>query len=188
MIEQIKNFVHEYPPLISFGLTTVVSIIIYSFRPKVKLIWGTKSDFRHVMRAKEANQQNLVVHSAHYLIHNTGRLPAHNIEIVFNSPVDEISIWQQRKYTFDLNGENRQIVQLPFLSSKEAIDLFVLSIGKDLPVLMNVKCAEAIGKQVPVNYHRQFPKWVYFGLWSLIFLGIVFVVERMVQFVFGTLL
>jgi hypothetical protein len=190
VIDVVKNILHEYAPLVSFLLTTLVTVIIYLFRPKVKLIWGSKSDFKHIMRSREntdikkpkqSEQQPLVVHSAHYFIKNTGQTEAKNVEIVLNFPPDEISVWPQRQYGLSVNNENRQIIFLPFIGSKESLDILLLSVGKELPMLMNVKCPESNGRQVRIDYHRVLPKWIYFGTWSLIFLGVAFALEKLIK-------
>ena len=185
MIEEIKNFVHDYPPVTSVLLTSFVTLLIYVFRPKVKLIWGSKSDFKHIMRPKADGQQQIVVHTAHYFLQNVGRLPAKQVELVLNFSCDEISIWPQRQYSVSKNNEGRQIVAIDFIASKEAVDVFLLNIGNDLPALMNVKCPDAEGKPVPISYNRSMPKIVYFCCWSLIFLGVVFIIEKIIDLILG---
>jgi hypothetical protein len=182
VIEQFKEFAKAYPPILSFLLTTIGSVAYHYLKPKVKLIWGIKSEFTHVMRPKGEGQQAVLVHTATFTIQNNGRLPATDIEIVLNYEPDEVSIWPQRQYAIVKNNETRQILVVKFLGARESIDLSMICVGRDLPVLLNVKSPEATGTRVPITYNRLYPRWVLLGLWGLIFLGVVFVLEKAIPY------
>ena len=183
MIDQIKEFAKAYPPIISFVLTTLGSIALHFLKPKVGLTWGVKSNFTHSIRPKADGQQHVLVHTANFIVHNSGRLPATDIEIVLNFEPDEVSIWPQRQYTPSKNSEGRYILIVNFLGAKESIDLFMISVGKELPALLNVKSPQSTGTLIATQTNRQYPKWLLITLWTLIFLGVVFVVEQLLKII-----
>jgi hypothetical protein len=169
-------------PVLSFLLTTVGAILAYFLRPRVNLIWGQKNKFLHLVKPKKEGETDITIHTAHYIIQNVGRLPAKNVEVVLNYPPDEISLWNQRSYKLERNHEGRLICIIEFIAAKEAIDLALLTIGGDVPDVLNIKCPEHVGKQVPVGYHRQFPKPFNLLLAVLMFLGFAYIVEKLLKF------
>lgn len=169
-------------PLTSFFLTLLLSVGAYVLRPRVKLIWGLKNIYTHVMRRTKEGEQPLAIHTAHYVIQNSGRASAKDVEIVFNYAPDETTVWPQRQYTAVLNREARLVLRLDFIAPGEFIDVSIININKALPELLSVQNPEIIGKQVNINYVRAFPTWVYILMWASMFLGVVFIIEKIMRY------
>ncbi|HEY5362568.1 MAG TPA: hypothetical protein VIJ49_00030 [Aestuariivirga sp.] len=172
-------------PFLSVLLTALVTLVGFLLRPKVKIIWGEKNKFIHILRPKKAGDAEVAVHIVHYVIQNTGKIGAKEVEAVLNFPPDEISIWPQRKWTQDKNSENRLIIKFEFMAPREIIEMVVLTIGRDLPALLNVKSPENTGKPVTFSYHRVLSKFIYWTMIALMFFGAVFVVEGVLAAISG---
>jgi hypothetical protein len=166
-------------PFLSLLITGLGSVILLLLKPKVKLVWGEKNRFLHLIRATDPNQKKTAIHTAHYIIQNMGRLGAKDVEVVFNYPPTEISVWPQRKYTPETTRENRLIVKFDFIAPREFVEIAVLNLDTDLPDLLNVKCLDGVGKPVQINYHRAYNKFVNFLILGSMFLGVAFVIEHM---------
>jgi hypothetical protein len=55
------------------------------------------------------------------------------------------------------------------------------ALPKNAARVTSVKCAEALGKEVPFWTLRRFPSYIYFGVWVLMFFG----AASLVQIAFG---
>ena len=182
----VLDFLKSLPPsLLPVAITTLIGVIGYFAKPKVKLIWGEKTNFSHILRPKKDGEVPVKVSTSHYIVQNSGRASAKDIEIVFNFAPDEVSIWPQRGYKLENNSEGRLIVKLDFLAPREFVDVFLLSITNNLPELLNVKNPEYVGKPVVVGYHHVLPKAVYFAMILGMFLGAVFVIEKILAYLMG---
>jgi hypothetical protein len=167
--------------LLSLGLATLISIVGYFLKPRVKIIWGQKTNFSHILRPKKEGDTAVRVSTAHYIIQNAGRAPAKDVEIVLNYAPDEVSVWPQRLYELKLNNEQRQILKLEFLAPKEYVEILLLNIRNDLPDVLSVKSPDCVGKAVNIGYHHIYPKWVYSLMLFGMFLGGVFVIEKILR-------
>jgi hypothetical protein len=166
--------------LLAVLLTAAIGVIGYFLRPRVRIIWGQKTNFTHVLRPKKDGQVPVRVDTAHYIIQNSGRAPAKEVEVVLNYAPDEVSIWPQRSYQLSTNNENRLIVKLEFLAPREFIDLILLNVANELPDVLSVKSPDCVGKLVNIGYHRVFPKAVYFLMIGGMFFGAVFFIEKLI--------
>jgi hypothetical protein len=181
-LELLRSMPQSLMPVL---ITTIVGVVGYFVKPKVKLIWGQKTNFSHVLRPKKDGDLPVRVSTSHYIVQNSGRASAKDIEIVFNYAPDEVSIWPQRAYKLEKNSEGRLIAKLDFLAPKEFIDVFLLSVANDLPELLNVKNPEFVGKAVNIGHHQIFPKVVYYAMILGMFLGAIFVVEKIQEWLVG---
>jgi hypothetical protein len=157
------------PHIIATGFTLLTSVILWIFTARVGLIWGVSHTFYHRLRHDDGE---IGVPTVTITVQNNGRARATFVEVVFNWPVDTCSVWPQRAYEVKRNPEGRMCIQFADLGPKEYLQIHLIDVNKDLPDVLTVRCAEAMGKQVPLAPMRVFPAWFLRTLWLLIFVGL----------------
>jgi hypothetical protein len=165
----------------AFLLTSIGAITAYLMRPRVKLLWAQTSIFSHRMHPN--TDKEFLINTASYIVTNRGRAPANEVEFVLNYKVDELSIWNQRQYTIEINPEGRQIVKFASVAPKEIINVNLINIGKSLPAVLNLRNAERVGKMVEVYPQQKFPRYVTLIVWGLMIFGVYFIVKQVAMFI-----
>ena len=171
--------------LVSFGLVLVSAFILWVFRARAKLMWGLSHGFAFQIRPQAppptANDEQVpapapfLVHSRSLLLVNQGRLPATNAEVVFNWRPENFEVWPARPFETASNPDGRFTVRFSSVAPEERIQIELLN-AHDTPAVMNVRCSECVGVQIPIAPARQFQRWIIALVWTLIFFGTVAVV------------
>jgi hypothetical protein len=159
---------------VSFGFALLLALVTWLASPRVRITWGTPHSFFHRVRLQE---QEVGISTASIFVSNSGRKMATNVEVVFNWPVETISIWPQRYYQCLTNPEGRFAIQFKDLAPREFVQIHILAIGQ-LPSVLTVRSSEATGKQIKIVPMRLYPTWfnvsalllILVGVWAIIFL------------------
>jgi hypothetical protein len=132
-------------PYIATGLVSlVVGLLLQRFQARPKLLyWVPKVALR----------------TDSLTIQNTGRLPAHNIEIIHEQRPDHFQFSTALEYTESTTPDGRHIIKIPSLGSQEHINIQLLSHSQS-PVLSNVRCAEGQAQLIQVHLQRIYPNWL----------------------------
>jgi hypothetical protein len=157
------------PQVIAFAFTLLSSLILWLVAPSIKLVWGVSHKFFHRLRHDGGE---IGVPTATVVVQNEGRGRATDVEVVFNWPVRTYSVWPQRAYRVAENPEGRWSLSFADLGPKEHFQIHLIEVDNELPDVLTVRCAEAVGKQVPVAPMRIFPPRVYWAIRFLIFAGV----------------
>jgi len=153
-------------------LTFVCAAMFYLFRSRVRLLWSCPHQFTFLLNnTPQASPATFLVKTQSVFLTNAGRLPATEVELTFNYPPANLNFWPLRSYDVITSPDNRYTLRFSNLAPKEAYRIELLSVGQDIPGLMNVRSKEGVGKQIIMQPLRIFPKWFYMWVWSLIFLG-----------------
>jgi hypothetical protein len=155
--------------IISLGITLLTSLIFWLFRARPILRYGQAHDFTFLIRPPAPKQQQggaaqlpqpqpFTTQTCSYLFANTGRVAATGVEITFNFEPNNYEVWPVRPYDIHRSPDNRFTLRFANLAPKEQFQIEVLS--AQMPSVLNVRCAETVGRQIPLRVVRQFPRWV----------------------------
>ncbi len=182
------QFVQNYAPqLVAAGLTLILGVIQWLFKPIVKLQWGLSHGFIHslhpINREQEPPLPAISVHTTSYIMINQGKKTAHNVVSTFNYQPASIEIWPQRDFETSVNPNGKYIIKFDTLAPKEQFSINLITIDRHAPDLLNVRCDEACGQQINIWPVRQWPQaFLYFltmllafGVFATIYLFILFI-------------
>jgi len=160
--------------LVAFCLALFGSLIAWTFRPRVKLIWGRSNNSLHFIPAGE---KRVEIYAEKFYLQNTGRKPATTVEFVLSFRPDDISIWQSRQYTEANSPDGSLVITLPFIAPGELVVVDTVYIDKVAANVRSVKCQDALAKMVPFATQRNFGTKLNVAGAILFLLGIAFVIR-----------
>ncbi|MFZ0092603.1 MAG: hypothetical protein WAK97_01690 [Pseudolabrys sp.] len=204
----MQLFAQFQKEIISLAFTLISAGILYLFRARAKLVWGTPYGFTFLIHDVPAPtpvpvsvpaQQDAPqtpapapmasnIQTASLIVQNNGREPATEVEVTFNWKPHIYNIWPIRPYDIHTSPDTRFTLKFPNLAPKEFFQVELISPGS-LPQIMSVRCKECVGKYIPVRPMRVWPNWVYGLIWSVMLLGvsaIVYFILKVGALVFAT--
>jgi hypothetical protein len=155
--------------IISLGITLLTSLVFWLFRARPILRYGQAHDFTFVIRPPPPPQQQgggtqqlqpqpFTAQTCSYLFANGGRVAATGVEITFNFEPNNYQVWPVRPYDIHRSPDDRFTLRFANLAPKEQFQIEVLSV--QMPSVLNVRCAETVGRQTALRVVRRFPRWV----------------------------
>jgi hypothetical protein len=164
-----------------FALTVPVFTLIINkfFKNSAKVCYGVLHQFTYLINEPLRNANNEVicntqiVHTYSYVFKNEGKEPATNVEIIFNYSPMYLNIWPSRHYTVKEGAEGRYIMVMDYLAPQEFVRCEMMSINKDLPELLSVRCKEGLAKEIKMMPNKVLPPIYLRFVLLLIFLGSV---------------
>ena len=147
------------PFLSSIALSLTTALIIWLFRAKVKLVWGSTSASYHSVGLAPSDgteaPSNLIVWTEKYYVQNAGKKPATNIEIVFNSAPSSYTLWPPRQHDAKMLLDGTASLKIPSLAPGELLIVDALDIHMQSLRLLAVNCPDAISKRVAFYPQRE---------------------------------
>lgn len=166
--------------IISFPIGLVLAFTIYTFRPKVNLIWGQANNSFH--RLQDENTE-VEVYTDKIFVQNLGKLQATKIEIVYSQKPDEFSLFQEREFDVTQNPNGNFIIKIPCLAPKELLIVDTIYLHGNPARIITINCAETISNKVDFNVSRRFSWPINFLIASLMFLGLLFPISLLLQII-----
>lgn len=175
--------------LIGLAFTLLAALILYLFRAKVKLIYGRATNARNVISVADKDDQSKLnateIYTEKFFLQNLGRAVANNVEFVLSSFPADVSVWQPRDVQVKGVEKGNCLVSIPQIAPKELVVIDCVYLNRRAAFVASVKCAEALGKEVPFWTVRRFPNWFNWTLVVLIFLGIAQIVQVVLKLLGG---
>jgi hypothetical protein len=177
--------------VISLVFTLVSTALLFFFRARAKLVWSIPHGFTFLLQsasvaAAQSNQgqasqaqasalpatvpQSFNIYTGSIVVFNAGRVPATEVEVTFNWRPDNYNIWPVRPHETQLSPDSRFTLKFANIAPKEQFMVELISPGQ-LPMVMNVRCKECVGKQIAMRPMVVWPNWVLGILWGLVLLG-----------------
>jgi hypothetical protein len=184
------TFFEQYAKeIVALTIPFIAWVLNVGLKAKVKLIWTSPHSFTFLIQQPLLNEANEVirdrqtVHTASIRVINVGRQVATKVELVFNWSPMAVNIWPVRSYETKTDGDNRHILIFDNLSYKEQIGLEIISINRDNPDLLQVRCAECQAELVDMMWIPFVSKpkiflarvMALFGIGVTVYLGIAFI-------------
>ena len=145
--------------VISVFLTLLSTFLLWLFRAKVKLTWGSTSVNAHVFKYGET-ESKVSVWTEKFYVHNIGKKAAYNIELVFSSVMTSYIVWPPRELQSSLQENGSYIIKVPSLAASELLVVDVIDVTGASPKLLTVNCPDAIASEVKFRPQRQFARSV----------------------------
>lgn len=149
-----KEIVALCVPILTFTLNNL-------FKRKTKLQYAVPHTFSFwiqepLMDGEKVISPTQTANTRSHLIRNAGKETATNVEIIFNWKPQFFNLWPLRRYSEQLQSDNRYILVFDSLSPGEMVNVELLSVNRDLPHLVHVRCDQAIGQEIhmipqPIN-------------------------------------
>lgn len=79
---------------------------------------------------------------------NSGRETATKLEVVFNWEPMCINVWPLRHFETHRELDGRYVLIFDSLSPGEAVGCEVLSVNRELPMLVTVRCDQCVGQSI----------------------------------------
>lgn len=170
---------------LAFSLLLV--FILYLLRARVKLIYGRANNSRNVISVPDKVEQGKSIHTEIYVekffLQNVGRQVATNVEFILSEYPADIEVWQPRDVVYKTVAKGNCLVSIPQISSGELVIIDCAYINQKAAFITSVKCAEAVGKEVPFHTVRLFPQWVNYGIIGMLLFGVAFLVQIVFELV-----
>ncbi|MGY2799886.1 hypothetical protein ACVWV0_004062 [Ewingella americana] len=151
------NFISQYgKEIFAFAVPFFTFLLNKYFKNSAKLEYGSLHSFSYLitepLRSVDGDviSPTQTVHTQSYVIRNEGRESASSVEIIFNFRPMYINIWPSRHYDLKVDGEKRHIMVFDYLAPQEFIRCEIMSINRDLPDLISVRCKEGLGKMIGI--------------------------------------
>ena len=155
------NFLSTYGKEIVSLLAPLLTWLLNSgFKARAKLIWAKPHAFcfwiQEPVKDAEgvASRESQQVQTASIKVINVGRETANKIELVFNWEPHYVNLWPIRIYESNTDQYGRHTLIFETLSPKEEIGVEIMSVNRDLPELLNVRCAECTAKTERLTWVR----------------------------------
>ncbi|WGT49047.1 hypothetical protein [Thioclava nitratireducens] len=144
---------HEFIGAVS--ITLLSSFLLWLFKARVKLIWGSTSTNFHKFKLRQ-DADDVHIWTEKFYVQNVGKKAAHDIEIVFSSVMNSYNLWPPRDHTSKLLGNGNFVIQIPSLAPRELLVVDMIDVELRNPDLLAVNCPEALAKGVKFVPTRQF--------------------------------
>lgn len=172
------SFVLQYgKEIFAFFVPVLAFLLNKFFKNNAKICYGGVHQFTYLIPepliSAEGEQIRPVqtVHTHSYVLKNEGRESGTNVEVTFNFPPMYLNVWPSRHYETKKNEDNRSVMVFDYLAPKEAIRCEIMSINKELPELLSVRCKEGVAKQISLYPQKSINPILSNCLLLLMFLG-----------------
>jgi len=142
-----------------------------------QLAWGTRH--QHVFVVQEpllgndgeqiAASQN--VRTVSVVVHNQGKQPLTNVDLVLNYKPMYHNVWAPRVYEEQFDVDKRYTMKFASFAPNEWITIELLSINKDLPALVNLRSDQCVGKQMQISVRPSVNAWYARAVMGLALVG-----------------
>lgn len=171
--------------LIGLGFTLFAALIFYVFRAKVSLIYGRANNSLNVINVPHENDpeknSTTEVYIEKFFLQNTGRKPANDVDFVLSEFPTDISVFQPRDVKYISVEKGNCLVSIPRIAPGEPVIIDCAYINRRASSVRSVKCAEAIGKEVPFWTLRRYSTAFNYVSLFLMVLGMSFLVQFLIS-------
>ncbi len=165
-------------------VTLVAAFLLWIFRAKVKLQWGSTSSNFHSFKLAE-DQDKFSIWTEKFYVQNTGSKAANAVEIVFGAVPTSYNLWPPRDHDKKILENGSFVINIPSLAPRELLILDVIDIYAKAPQIHAVNCPDVLSKQVEFQVVREFGNWFNALVAYLFFAGLIGTVYAFLQIVFG---
>ena len=182
MIDSLWNLVAPFQDqLASLGLTLIGVFILRLSRARVNLIYGKANNsinHVHVPDPQDAQQStDTEIYVEKFFLQNIGRKPATAVEFVLSSFPTDINIFQPRETKLVPVGKGNCMIKIPQIAPSELVIIDCVYINAQAAFITSVKCSEVLGREVPFQTIRKFPKLVEYAVLIGLILGIAYIAQ-----------
>jgi hypothetical protein len=147
--------------LISGVLLALFALVLKVFNPRPRVRWGLSHQFYFAMPGMN-NGPALPVMTRSVFVMNAGSGPAEELEVHLNFAPSHFEIWPNFKYstTTTPGPVAHLVVEIPNLAPREQFTIEMIQVGGAMPDVLRVRHKAKEAKQVPLQFHQEFSRWV----------------------------
>ena len=185
MLDSVWNSIAPFQTqLISLAVTLFALFIAWLFRARVKLIYGRANNSLNQVRVPDPQDSQkstfTEIYVEKFFLQNVGRKPATEVEFVLSNFPTDINIFQPRQADFVSVGKGDCMVKIPKIAPSELVIIDCVYINMQAAFITSVKCSEALGKEVPFQTIRKYPRLVEIIILIGLVFGIAFVAQALI--------
>lgn len=136
-----------------------------------KLLWAVSHQhFYRMPRLDDGGSFPVITQQIWF--QNAGRLPAEDIEIVFNWKPQHLEIWPPRSYQSGALPDGRFGITVPYLTGAEVMTVSMIDTIREMPVIVSVRSKSGLGNMVAMAPQRVWPGWMTFTAAALMLTGL----------------
>ena len=186
------NFFQTYAKeLVSLVIPLITWALNFYSKAKANIVFANPHIFTFLITedVTDENVQKIkrtqTVNTISHLIFNDGKETARNLDITFNWKPMYLNMWPIRIYKEQEDKDGRYTITFDTLAPKESINIELLSINRDLPLLINVRSEQCSGKPIQLVSQPVVGMWTRRFLLTMVFLGMgtsIYLVVILIQF------
>ena len=161
MIEELTKIWEVVSPasdfLYSVAITACSALLLWLFRARVNLVWGSTSKNFHQYPGVDEGV-TISIWTEKFFVQNSGRKPARDIEIVFSVPPTSYNLWPPREHSRTTLENGNFVLKVPSISPRELLIVDIVDVRNSGVRLLSVNCPDAMSKSVQFAATRQFGK------------------------------
>jgi len=159
LIDALHSLIAATEVFHSFIVAVVLSLttagLLFVFRSKVKLIWGSTSLSVHNFPLNE-DGQNAFIATEKFYVQNTGTKPAKDIELVLSAIPSSYRLWSPRMHEPRALSNGNFAISIPSMAPGELLIIDVIDIDRRNISLLSVNCPDTLSQHVEFAPQRQF--------------------------------
>ena len=135
--------------LSSIALSLTTAFLIWLFRSRVKIVWGSTSANYHRFHLSGSDDKSPEIHvwAEKYYVQNAGKKTATNVEMIFSAPPSSYNLWPPRQHDAKLLPDGSASIKIPSLAPRELLIVDSLDLDMRSVRLLSVNCPEATSQQ-----------------------------------------
>jgi len=177
------SFLETYGKEIFAVIVAAVPWLLDRFKGKARLQYSQSHSHNFLVQQPLFNPDGELVREVQtantrsFIVYNAGRETSTKVEIVFNwKPI--CNIWPLRHHTEHVMSDNRYAIVFDSLSPKENINIHILAVNGELPMLTTVRSDQAVAEYVETHPMqvvsrfkiRIFTAMFYIGLFTCVYM------------------
>jgi hypothetical protein len=170
--------------LLAVAISVVTAVLLWLFRARVKIIWGSTTFNYHEFRLKP-DAAPISISTEKYFVQNVGRKPASSVEMVFSAVPTSYTLWPPMDHTSKLSPNGNFHLHVPSLAPFQLLIVDAIDIGLNNPKIIAVNCPDAITNPVRFGPQRQFGVGVTVLVGFLMLSGLIGVIYLLLQIFLG---
>lgn len=138
--------------LTPFAITTLIAILGFIFKSKVKIHWSIFHEEIYLLKDNEG--KDFSVNTLQFTIANPSRTIAEDVEFALNYPPQNMMLYPHIPYETHKNPDNRLIVKIDKLNPHEFVNISLLNVRNELPSITSVRFKGGSGRQIMMAPQR----------------------------------
>jgi hypothetical protein len=170
--------------ILAVAISLVTASMLWIFRARVKIIWGSTNFNYHEFRLKPESAP-ISISTEKYFVQNVGRKPATSIEMVFSAVPTSYNLWPPMDHNTKIAPNGNFHLHVPSLAPFQLLIVDAIDINLKNPRIIAVNCPDAITSPVKFGSQRQFGFGITAVVGLLMISGLIGVVYLLLQILLG---
>ena len=159
--------------LLSLAVMLIGHLLVYYFRPTSRVVWSSPHRFTFLMPGGDQRPEGHTVHTQMIWVQNMGRAAAEDLQLVLDFKPQHYEIFPTRSYDDEINPDGRLVIKVPNLGIREFFTVQLISVGGQLPELMNLVTKDGQARQINMGPMQIFSPRAMFAFGFVFYTGVL---------------